>query len=256
MQYYIIKKDFRRTLRKILNENILFRNLLYEIFVHGSAYVVGGFLRDIITNRESRDLDIIVDVDHNCLLDIIKETGVAYSINRHKGIKLKFETIEVDMWSIENNWAFKNRLVRLNEDKKLASIAKGCFYNYDSLVINLHSNNMNIQYYKQFMITNELDILQKNPIYKNLNPTKEANILRAFYLRKIYEISYSANTKSYLLTKIGEIKDNFDDPLEVLIKIKRKYPKYEKEMSDDFLKSCLLELINNNTLNDQLFFKI
>src|SRR5690554_2901132 len=156
----------------MLNNEQAFKKFLYEIFVYGTAYIVGGFLRDIILKKESRDVDIIVDLSHELLIKIINESGVQYSINRHNGIKVNFDNLQIDLWSIENNWAFKNKLVKLNEEKKLESIAKGCFYNYDSLVINLHTLNMNIRYYSNFYETEKLEILQRKPLYKILNPTK------------------------------------------------------------------------------------
>jgi len=256
LDYNRIKTEFDFSFNEILRKNYLFRILLYEIFVYGSAYLVGGFLRDLIVNRKSRDIDIIIDLKNDQLVDIIKSSKINFLINRHNGIKLLLDEIEVDMWSIENNWAFKNNLVKLNEGDKLNSIAKGCFYNYDSLVINLHTKGLSLKYYDQFLKKNELDILQKSPSYKLLNPTIEANILRAFYLRKEIGINYSVNTRNYLLKKIGEIRDQDKNPIPELIKTKEKYSKYEKALSDKEVKYYLLELINFKEQGGQLHLKI
>ena len=124
LDYNRIKTEFDFSFNEILRKNYLFRILLYEIFVYGSAYLVGGFLRDLIVNTKSRDIDIIIDLKNDQLVDIIKSSKINFLINRHNGIKLLLDEIEVDMWSIENNWAFKNNLVKLNEEDKLNSIAK------------------------------------------------------------------------------------------------------------------------------------
>ncbi len=229
---------------------------MYDIFVYGSAYIVGGYLRDFLNSKPSRDIDIIVDLDNEKLLEIIQSANVEFSINRHKGIKLHFAQIDVDMWSIENNWAFKNELVKLNENDKLKSIAKGCFYNYDSLVVNLHTLNMNIHNYKNFNLEKKLDILQKSPIYKNLNPTTEANILRAFYLKKIYQIEFSANTKKYLIDKIGEISDKELSPLTQLELTKSKYDKYQYSLSANEIESSIKDLYKSNDFDKQMYLEL
>tara|TARA_R110000744_G_scaffold163543_2_gene280523 strand:+ start:28 stop:798 length:771 start_codon:yes stop_codon:yes gene_type:complete len=255
VDYSELKRKFRLHFGLELTRNPKLKFLLYDIFVHGSAYIVGGYLRDFINSKASRDIDIIIDLNDDKLLEIIQNSDVKFSINRHKGIKLHLNKIDVDMWSIENNWAFKNQLVKLNENDKLKSIAKGCFYNYDSLVVNLHTFNMNIQYYNNFVIENKLEILQKSPLYKNLNPTKEANILRAFYLKKMHQIEFSSNTKRYLIDKIGEISDNEINPISKLEMTKSKYRKYESCLSSTEIEKLIKELYTGSGFDRQTYFE-
>ena len=252
----IIKSKFKKKINEVLEIETSLKFLLYEIFVYGSAYIIVGFLRDLINDKKSRDIDILVDLNHNQLIEIISESKISYEINRHNGIKLIFNSVEVDMWSIDNNWAFKNKLVKLNENDKLKSIAKGCFYNYDALVINLHTQNFNIQYYKDFVINSNLEILQKSSSYKKLNPTIEANILRAFYLKKLFKIQYSNNTKKYLISKIGSIKDKNKDIVEVLINTKHKYPKYDSTLNENEIELYITELVKDAEINNQFTLNI
>lgn len=256
LDYDLIKRDFKEKFFTLLNNNFAFRLFLNEIFVYGSAYIVGGFLRDVINNKESRDIDMIVDLEHNKLIEIINNSSILYGINRHNGIKINFGYFQVDLWSIENNWAFKNKLVKLNEEKKLDSIAKGCFYNFDSLVINVHTLNMNIRHYSSFNDTNELDILQRKPLYKILNPTKEANILRAFFLRKAYNVTYSENAKQYILSKILELKDKSINPIAALIRKKSEYPKYDSTLSATEIELFINEIVNDNQIGNQFLLEL
>ncbi len=253
MNYQDIKYEFRLHFSSELQNNPEFKCLLYDIFVYGSAYVVGGYFRDFLNSKKSRDLDIIIDLDNNKLLEIINESKCEYSINRHRGIKLQFDNLVVDMWSIENNWAFKKELVKLNDNDKLNSIAKGCFYNFDSLVINLHTFNLNIQNYLSYIDNRTLDILQKSPIYKNLNPTTEANILRAFYLKQIDQIQFSTNTKKYLIDKIGQLRDNGYNPIDVLKHTQIKYPKYQNCLNEKILETMIKDLYSANDFDNQLY---
>lgn len=253
MDYINLKYQFRTHFSLELNKNPKLKFLLYEIFVFGSAYIVGGYFRDFLDSKKSRDLDIIIDLNNERLLEIIKNSNTKYSINRHNGIKLQFDDLVVDMWSIENNWAFKNELVKLNEKDKLNSIAKGCFYNYDSLVINLHTFNLNIQNYSSYLENKKLDILLKSSIYKNLNPTAEANILRAFYLKKTQNIQFSSNTKKYLIKKIGQIKDNGLNPIRVLLNTKEKYSKYQNSLNEIEIENLIDELYSANQFDNQIY---
>ena len=256
LDYKRIKYEFELSFDRILRDNYAFKILLYEIFIFGSAYLIGGFLRDLINKRKARDIDIIIDLEHERLLEIIKKSNIHYQLNRHSGIKLSLGVLEVDMWSIENNWAFKNSLVKLNDDDKLNSIAKGCFYNYDALVINLHTKKLNLKYYYHFLKYNQLDILQKSPSYKLLNPTTDANILRAFYLKKITDVKYSLNTRNYILNRLGELKDQDQDPYRVLLFTKKKYSKYETSLSDKDVSYYLFDIMNSEDAGEQLHLKL
>ncbi len=247
-----ISKKFEIHFRRTLENNNLFKYLLLDIFTEGTAYIVGGFFRDFLNNKKSRDIDIIVDLSHEKLLEKLNNINIDYCINRHNGIKLICENIEVDIWSINNNWAFMNNLVKLNDDEKLLSIARGCFYNYDSLVINLHNFNYTISYYNDFLKKKELDILQLRDSYKSKNPTPEANILRAFFLKKTFNIQYSLNTKNYLINKIRNIEDEGLNPIEKLEKVKNKYPKYGAIISKSDLKHLIFDALNVE--NGQMYF--
>ena len=169
-----IKFDFKTKFQELLKNDSGISHLFYEIFIEGTAYIVGGFFRDFLINQTSRDLDVIVEINHDKLIKIVESLNVSFVINRHNGIKIFFKKITVDIWSIENNWAFKNELVKLNEEDKLLSIAKGCFFNYDAVVINLHNYSYTTKFYTDFQKNNQLDILQRSPKYKNLNPTAVA----------------------------------------------------------------------------------
>ncbi len=100
------------------------------------------------------------------------------------------------------------------------------------------------------MNNKELNILQENSVYKNLNPSIEANILRAIYLAKNYNLDFSINTINYLFSKIGYIDDKYDDPLERLLSIRNQYPKYNSINENDILNLLfkLREKQNSNQL--------
>ena len=256
MDYSDLKSRFEIHFRSELNKTPKLKHLLYDIFIYGSAYIVGGYLRDFINSKVSRDMDLIIDLESERLHELISKSNVKHSINRHGGIKLHFANIDVDMWSIENNWAFKNELVRLNENDKVSCIARGCFYNYDSVVISIPKFHLDIHNYINYQKNKKLEILQKSPIYKNLNPTVEANILRAFYLKTTQGINFSLDTQKYLIDKIGQLKDDQKEPISVLEKTKSKYPKYQQDLPQKVIQNLIDDLYNGKSSDNQLFLKI
>lgn len=250
-----IKKEFyNHFYSQMTKEGIM--PFFYEIFVYGTAYIVGGYFRDFINKKQSRDIDIIVDVKNDILIEIIENYNLNYTINRYGGIKLTHNNLEIDIWNLENNWAFKNNLVKLNEDDKLNSIAKGCFYNYDALVINLHNFSYSLRFYTDFLESKKLNILQERSIYKNLNPTTEANILRAFFLKDIFNISFTNNTFDYLIKKIGYLEDKYEAAFfDRLLEVKSNYPKYNS-LTSEKLKKYLLELRTDDSTSNQMMLNL
>ena len=115
------------------------------------------------------------------------------------------------------------------------SLAKGCFYNYDALVVNIFNFSYNTRFYESFNAKKELDILQKRTIYKKLNPTPEANILRAIFIKKTYQVEFSDQLKQYIYIKSLALNDYYGDVTERLIKIKESYPKYSNVDREDII---------------------
>lgn len=233
--YRLIHEELQTKFRGLLVEERGLRNILYQILVEGSVYLIGGYIRDVFEGVNSRDLDIVVDIEKERLLDIINSDSCVKQLNRFGGAKLKLSTIDVDIWSFDSNWAFKNRLVKLNENEILNSLAKGCFYNYDALVVNVSKFTYNTKFYESFLNEGKLDILQKRSIYKNLNPTLEANILRAIYIKKKYGVIFTTNLKGYLYKKMLSLNDMYGAVVDRLMVVRETYPKYKSITADDII---------------------
>lgn len=237
----IIHEDLKYRLDGLLNCEQTFRFILYDVLSIGGAYIIGGFVRDVINDKDSRDLDVIVDIQPEELKRIVDNyCGNGYG-NRMGGVKLKFQHVEVDIWSIKDNWAFANNLVKLNDKDKLLSIAKGCFFNYDALVVSIPKFMYNIRFYNEFVTNNELDIIQKQSIYQSKNPTVEANIIRAIFIKKNFGVRFSNNLHDYLYKEILSLQDKYGDALQRLMNVKEQYPKYQL-ISENDIKETMKEL--------------
>lgn len=224
------KKQFYRKFKSVLDSYVEFRNFFYNLAIESEVFVVGGFVRDTINEQKSRDLDMMVSISHKKLEELLKNSNLSYKINRMMGIKILLKDFDVDLWSIENNWAFKDSVVKLNSNLILDNISDGCFYNYDSLVINVHSLDFRVNNYNDFVNNRRLDILQKRTIYKKKNPSIESNILRAIYLNEVYGIDFTPNCMIYLNKMIENLSENYDlrDRLNLYL---NKYDKYKNVMT-------------------------
>ncbi len=240
----IIHEDLKNRFDSLLDCEPILRYILYDVLSMGGAYIIGGFVRDVLNGKDNRDLDIIVDVPQKELKHILKSNNCEEYVNRLGGAKLKLEHLEIDIWSIHNNWAFAQNIVKLNDNDKLNSIAKGCFYNYDALVVSVPKFMYNTRYYYEFVNKKELDIIQKQTIYQKLNPTVEANIIRASYIKKMHNISFSKNLNDYLTNEILSLHDKYGNAFQRLLSIKSLYSKYDVVLEKD-IKLMIEELLDN-----------
>lgn len=249
LKYTIDNKEFRyktiAKLKELFSVNPGFQYLIWEFLVYGKIYIVGGFLRDVINQKPSRDIDIIVDLPHNAIEGFLKESALSYKFNRMNGVKIELKDFEVDLWSLDNNWAFKHDLVKKNENNILVGIANGCFYNYDSIVFNVNSMEFHTSNYTNCARNKILDIIQKNVSYKKKNPTVEANILRAFYLQKEFDLRFSENCHAYLVSMINFLNDKYGNPVDRLEEFKHRYEKYEKVYSREELENLIIKTLSD-----------
>lgn len=249
LKYLTDKNDFKNQasvkFREVLVLNSDFQHFIWELLVYGKIYIVGGFLRDIINERPSRDIDMIIDLPPNTIEDLLKKSTLSFKFNRMNGVKIKLNDFEVDLWSIDNNWAFKNDLVKKNEDYILSGIANGCFYNYDSIVLNVNSREFHASNYNNCAKSKTLDIIQKNIFYKKKNPTIEANILRAFYLQREFGLNFSENCHTYLFAMLNFLKDKYKNVIDHLEAYKFKYEKYENYYTKQELSNLVIKTISD-----------
>lgn len=232
---FLIHEVLRTKFLTLLDEEEDLKSILHQILFKGAAYLIGGYVRDVFEGKQSRDLDIIVSISKDELKRIVESESCDKSYNRLGGVKLNFRQINVDIWSFDNNWAFKEKLVKLNENERLDSLAKGCFYNYDALVANVSNFTYCAKYYEDFLGKRMLNILQRRSVYKNLNPTLEANIIRAVYIKKQCEVDLADHLKEYIYKKMLHLNDIYGNAVDRLMKIKAAYPKYDSIDRDDFV---------------------
>src|SRR5205809_3869481 len=122
---------------------------------HSNIFLIGGVIRNLANNEPVRDIDMIY-TNINAL-ELIKNKS-DYTSNRLGGTKIKLKKINVDLWPLAENWATKKGLI----DTKYAltkELAKGTFFNFDSLVYSINSNVLKCELYNECLKKKELDII-------------------------------------------------------------------------------------------------
>lgn len=194
----MITFNFEKYLLKLFKEITGLSDIFDKIGGKNNLYIVGGSIRDAYYNEINdysvRDIDLIIHEQNNELDSILKDYN--YEKNRFGGYKISLEKIEVDIWTYNDNWAIKNKLV--NETSIIRNIAKGALLNIDSLVYDYYNKKINDELFYKVLESKEIDFVTDNQDYINLNPNKELNIFRILYSKQKYELSLSQNIKKYI----------------------------------------------------------
>lgn len=159
----------------------------------GNLYLIGGILREYLDHHEFsflRDMDIIIQVrDRTAWNDIIKK--YSFYTNRFGGHKLVCDGLLIDIWPIEDTWAYRNHVIQCPPEEYLHNLPKTVFLNIDGIVYDWTSETWYDSEYRQAINSHLLDVVLPQ------NPQIPLNVLRAFVLADRYHLSFSSE-----LTKI------------------------------------------------------
>jgi Poly A polymerase head domain len=180
--------------------NPTIHSLFARIEACGDVILIGGAIRDIALKREiPRDIDLIVDCAEDELRSNLR--SYEYKLNSFGGYKLQIDNITFDIWSIENNWAFKNKIVPIAKE----NITKGAFYNIDAVCINLSDNSFFSEHFDAAVINRELDIIQEQQ--NIINQVHVLNVARAFRLKQKWNLSFSRKVIDYICSWADATRD-------------------------------------------------
>lgn len=187
----------------------------------GNLYIMGGFARELYNFSKTgkienvRDIDIVIDTMGNTNLfnNIIKKYN--YNINKFGGYKIIFNNLKIDVWEINNTWAFKENIIKYDRSNMGKDLQNTVFLNYDSIVYDVNNEKFYFEQYMNCLSERILDIVLKD------NPHIYLNLVRAleFKLKTGYTFSYRLRNmfqKAYLFDKnfinrLYEIEKNRDN---------------------------------------------
>jgi len=212
-----LKFDFYNFINKYSEAN----QLIDDLNNIGEILLFGGAVREYIENKFStipRDFDIVIKKDKaNFNLDNVLNK-FNYKKNRFGGYKIKLNSLEFDIWEIENTWAFKNKKVECLEEEYSKRLQDTVFLNVDSIVYNLSKGIIYNDKYNNAMKKRILDVV----LYDN--PYEALNLFRAIIFKIKYNMKFSYNL-SNILTKFIKQNDNY---LNILYKSQISHYRCEK----------------------------
>lgn len=173
MQY----NNMQTKLIEIANEVEKKFNEYFDIFsefnIEGSPYIIGGFLRSILLDRPTKDLDIIVcNGNKKNILENIRKNNLEYKTNHFNGYKILYNGKEIDIWNVNN-------------------LIDGIEYNIEALFYDIKEKEFIDLGFVDSIENNKLiEINEKNRsdqyLQRREKICKEWNTLKRFLLKDIY----------------------------------------------------------------------
>ncbi len=141
----------------------------------GPVFLFGGAIRDIALDGIryfSSDLDFVIQCKPESLDQTMQVLSLSYPVSQNKfgGYRIQCDKWWLDIWSLENTWAFKQNHVNF---ESASSLLATTITNWDAILFELNSQKIICQpdYFK---------MLQQGILKLNLavNPNPEGALLR------------------------------------------------------------------------------
>jgi hypothetical protein len=238
------KNSIIKEFEELSKQNTILYKLLYETASLTNVFLIGGFLRSIANKAKPRDLDVIINMHEDQLKQLISNYSLNGTKNKFGGYKINLNTVKLDIWSVENNWAFKSKLISNYHSEIVNKIAQGTFFNYDSLVFDLRTQQSNFKHYNDCATQNSLDIIRKSSKYKFGNPGKMNNVLRAFQIRNKAGLDFSFVLSEYITKNINNLGlINLDQIVNQLLEEAGKQERF-KDIDETLIKESMSHVLH------------
>lgn len=202
-----IKDEMIKYLRQFPKAVDLFNQLL-EI---GNVYIMGGLLREYKDKQKIenlKDVDFCIEIEREDLWDNLLHT-IPYIRNKFLGYKFICDGFKIDVWKIEDTWAFKEKKIFSKKNEYFSKLQNTVFLSIDGLIYDIKHDIWNDTLYEKTMKQKELDVVLEE------NPFIELNILRSFILQQKYGLTYSEKLKNIILRYLEEHKDYLERFIEI-----------------------------------------
>lgn len=184
---WVTKKFF-----SYLNSDQNFVDILQMLIREYTVCLVGGSIRDMVNNTAPRDFDLIIDVDSETLKSYFSK--YISKFNSFGGLKCTTVDYTIDIWSFNDNWAFRTGLL----DKNVENIPLGAFYNIDALALDLSKKTIYYEFYNHCIGTGILDFVSHDPSYLKSNPVPTQNVLKSYHVACKYDLNLSDEVLNYI----------------------------------------------------------
>ena len=121
--------EFSNLTKSILNKMYEYFPLFFRFDLEGTPYIVGGFLRSIILNKNINDLDIVILNGNNDNLEMnLKKEKLTYYKNKFNGYRIIYNNKEIDIWCVNN----LKDAIEYNVELLFFDIYNRKFYHFDN----------------------------------------------------------------------------------------------------------------------------
>lgn len=184
----------------------------------GNLYLIGGVLREYRDKgaiQDLRDIDIIIDISRRSIWEGILET-YRPKRNNFGGYKLVCSALIVDIWPLEETWAYREGHVVCRPEEYVMNLPKTVFLNLDAIVYDFNGDIWYDEKYLDAMNRRVIDVVLEK------NPRILLNILRAMVLKKRYGMRFSDGLRKILREQMEQESDLAGKLLEIQEKRYRK----------------------------------
>lgn len=184
----------------------------------GNLYLIGGVLREYRDKgaiQDLRDIDIIIDISRRSIWEGILET-YRPKRNNFGGYKLVCSALIVDIWPLEETWAYREGYVVCRPEEYVQSLPETVFLSLDAIVYDFNGDIWYDEKYLDAMNRRVIDVVLEK------NPRILLNILRAMVLKKRYGMRFSDGLRKILREQMEQESDLAGKLLEIQEKRYRK----------------------------------
>jgi hypothetical protein len=155
------------------------------------VYLFSGVIRNyFLKNYSIRDLDLVIKSESN-----LQELFSKYEHRRNSfgGYKFSIGDLEIDLWSIDKTWAFKNHqmILGFELDKYMPLTA---FFNFSSIIYSTNEKKfIYSKYFLTFLRDREIDVVYEP------NANYQLCVVNSFYYADRYKLKISDNLKKLII---------------------------------------------------------
>lgn len=206
--------DIKKTIE---DKSILFHNYFYESinedienFINAlinktNVFIFSGIIRDYFLFEEHtpfRDIDLIIEDD---LILEDEFQNLNYTKNSFGGYKIKFDSVDIDLWVIKKTWALNRGQLKFEFDY-LNALPKTTFFNFSSIIYSLNTKTFIVgKDFLRFLRDKKIELVLEE------NPYPDLCIVNSFYYSDKLNLSIGEKLKSYLKTHYEPNEDYLED---------------------------------------------
>lgn len=226
-------------------------HFLEELSKISEVYIFSGVVRNFFIryNGQIRDFDIVVKTENAILASFL--SNFEYKRNSFGGYKLKIGGLNVDLWHVENTWAYQNDKVKSGLFD-FYSLPNTAFFNFSSVIFDCNAKEfVYTKYFIDFLKTRTIDLVLEE------NPMPHLCIINSIYYHQKFNLAISENLKRYCINHFYDFAEtDFNDiQLKHFREIKYEYA-YIKEyvkifkgqtmLTENDVTRLLAEYLNSN----------